>query len=33
MEYSIIFEKSNDGGYIAYVPDLPVCFSIGNTLL
>jgi predicted RNase H-like HicB family nuclease len=33
MKYSIIFEKCNDSGYIAYVPDLPVCFSVGNTLL
>ena len=33
MRYSIVFEKCNDGGYIAYVPNLPVCFSVGNTLL
>jgi predicted RNase H-like HicB family nuclease len=32
MKYSIIFEKCNDSEYIAYVPDLPVCFSVGNTL-
>ena len=33
MKYSIILEECNEGGYTAYVPDLPVCFSIGNTLL
>jgi predicted RNase H-like HicB family nuclease len=32
MKYSVIFEKCNDGGYVAYVPDLPLCFSVGNTL-
>lgn len=33
MKYSIIFEKCNDNGYVAYVPNLPLCFSVGNTLL
>ena len=32
MKYLIIFEKCNDSGYVAYVTDLPVCFSVGNTL-
>lgn len=32
MKKSIIFEKCNDGGYVAYLPDLPLCFSVGNTL-
>jgi predicted RNase H-like HicB family nuclease len=32
MEYLVIFEECNDGGYSAYVPDLPVCFSVGDTL-
>jgi predicted RNase H-like HicB family nuclease len=32
MEYLVIFEECNDGGYSAYVPDLPVCFTVGDTL-
>ena len=32
MKYSIVFEKCNDGGYIAHVSNLPLCFSGGNTL-
>ncbi|MCF8367410.1 MAG: type II toxin-antitoxin system HicB family antitoxin [Bacteroidales bacterium] len=32
MEYLIIFEKNKQGHYGAYVPDLPGCVSIGDTL-
>jgi predicted RNase H-like HicB family nuclease len=30
-KYAVVFEKS-DTGYGAYVPDLPGCVSVGNTL-
>lgn len=29
--YSIIVEKASDGGYGAYVPDLPGFVGMGNT--
>lgn len=32
MQYVVIIEETTDGGYSAYVPDLPVCFTVGNTL-
>lgn len=32
MKYLVIIEPCEDGGYSAYVPDLPVCFSVGETL-
>ncbi|MCU0326115.1 MAG: type II toxin-antitoxin system HicB family antitoxin [Spirosomaceae bacterium] len=32
MKYLVIIEPCEDGGYSAYVPDLPVCFSVGGTL-
>ena len=32
MEYLVIFEECSDGRYSAYVPDLPVCFTVGDTL-
>lgn len=32
MEYLIIFEKNKQGHYGAYVPDLPGCVSLGDTL-
>lgn len=32
MKYFVIIEKTNDGGYSAYVPDLPVCFTVGDSI-
>jgi predicted RNase H-like HicB family nuclease len=31
-EFDVIFESQEDGGYTAYVPDLPGCVSEGETL-
>lgn len=31
MKYAVIFEKSANG-YGAYVPDLPGCVAVGDTL-
>lgn len=31
VRYAIIIEKASDGGYGAYVPDLPGCVSMGET--
>ena len=31
LRYAIIIEKANDGGYCAYVPDLPGCEGMGST--
>ena len=31
LKYAVIFEKSADG-YGAYVPDLPGCVTVGDTL-
>ena len=31
MKYAVIFEKSSDG-YGAYVPDLPGCVAVGDTI-
>ena len=31
MKLKIILEKSNEGGFTAYVPSLPGCISEGNT--
>ncbi len=31
MNLKIILEKSEDGGYAAFVPSLPGCISEGNT--
>lgn len=31
MNLKIILESSDDGGYTAYVPDLPGCISEGET--
>jgi len=30
VRYAIIIEKAPDGGYGAYVPDLPGCVSMGE---
>ncbi|SFE20419.1 type II toxin-antitoxin system HicB family antitoxin [Spirosoma endophyticum] len=32
MQYVVIIEETEGGGYSAYVPDLPVCFTVGDTL-
>ncbi|WP_210422414.1 type II toxin-antitoxin system HicB family antitoxin [Spirosoma sp. KCTC 42546] len=32
MQYVVIIEETEEGGYSAYVPDLPVCFTVGDTL-
>ena len=32
LQYIAIIEETADGGYSAYVPDLPVCFTVGDTL-
>jgi predicted RNase H-like HicB family nuclease len=31
IRYAIIIEKATDGGYGAYVPDLPGCIGMGAT--
>ena len=31
LRYAIIIEKAKDGGYGAYVPDLPGCVGMGAT--
>jgi predicted RNase H-like HicB family nuclease len=31
IRYAIIIEKAPDGGYGAYVPDLPGCVGMGAT--
>ncbi|MBI5217470.1 MAG: type II toxin-antitoxin system HicB family antitoxin [Bacteroidia bacterium] len=31
LRYAIIIEKVADGGYGAYVPDLPGCVGMGST--
>lgn len=32
MKYVYVIEKSTDGSYSAYVPDLPGCTSCGDTV-
>lgn len=32
LQYMAIFEKDDDGGYSAWVPDLPGCASQGDNL-
>ena len=32
MQYVFIIEETEGGGYSAYVPDLPVCFTVADTL-
>jgi predicted RNase H-like HicB family nuclease len=32
MKYVVIIEEALNGGYSAYVPDLPLCFTVGETL-
>ena len=31
MKYAVVIEKGKDGGYWAYVPDLPGCTSFGES--
>jgi predicted RNase H-like HicB family nuclease len=31
-QFDVIFESQEEGGYTAYVPDLPGCVSEGETL-
>jgi antitoxin HicB len=31
-EFDVVFEPQEEGGYTAYVPDLPGCVSEGETL-
>ena len=31
MRFKVVLEKSDDGGYTAYVPSLPGCISEGET--
>ena len=31
IRYAVIIEKTQDGGYGAYVPDLPGCVGMGGT--
>lgn len=32
MKYFVIIEKLDEDGYSAYVPDLPLCFTVGDTM-
>ena len=32
MEYLVIYEKGESGGYGAYAPDLPGCVAVAETL-
>lgn len=32
MKYVVIIEETVNGGFSAYVPDLPLCFTVGDTL-
>jgi predicted RNase H-like HicB family nuclease len=31
MRHKVIFQRENDGGYVAVVPSLPGCVSQGDT--
>ena len=31
MDYTVVIEQADDGGYGVYVPDLPGCMSCGDT--
>ncbi|MFY9484613.1 MAG: type II toxin-antitoxin system HicB family antitoxin [Patescibacteria group bacterium] len=31
LEYTIVFEPAQEGGYVVYVPSLPSCHSQGET--
>lgn len=32
MQYVVIIEETIDGGFSAYVPDLPLCFTVGDSV-
>ncbi len=32
MDYEIVLEASDEGGYTVYIPDLPGCISEGKTV-
>jgi predicted RNase H-like HicB family nuclease len=32
MEYVVVIERASDGGFAAYVPDLPGCVVCGATV-
>ena len=32
LSYSVFYEESRDGGYVAFVPALPGCHTQGETL-
>ena len=32
LSYSVFYEESNEGGYVAFVPALPGCHTQGRTL-
>ena len=32
MKYVVIIEETLNGGFSAYVPDLPLCFTVGETI-
>lgn len=32
FKYAVIFERASDGGFGAYVPDLPGCVAVGDTI-
>ena len=32
MKYVVIIEETLNGGFSAYVPDLPLCFTVGETV-
>jgi predicted RNase H-like HicB family nuclease len=32
LQYDVVFEREEDGGYSVWVPDLPGCCSQGDTL-
>jgi predicted RNase H-like HicB family nuclease len=32
MRYAVIYEKTDAGGYSAYIPDLPGCIATGKNL-
>jgi predicted RNase H-like HicB family nuclease len=32
MRYAVIYEPTEEGGYGAYVPDLPGCVAVGGTI-
>ncbi|MBZ5624333.1 MAG: type II toxin-antitoxin system HicB family antitoxin [Acidobacteriia bacterium] len=32
ISYSVFYEQASEGGYVAFVPALPVCHTQGETL-